>query len=89
MTHYGFPVCEDVSLVHEVRGEQDHLSCFPLLENVPKMASAVRVNTCRWLVKEYKPRVPNQGDSYAELPFLASGQLGRLCVSLLLKICVL
>ena len=89
VTHDGFSVCKDIGLVHEVRREKNHFTSLPLLEDVPKVSATVRVNSSCWLVKEYKPGVADQGDSYAEFSFLPSGQLGGLSVCFLLKIRVL
>ena len=89
VAHDGFSVSEDVGLVHEVGREENHFACLSLLEHVPKMPTTVGINPSCWLVKKYKPRVADQGDSYTEFSFLPSGQLGGLRVCFLLKISVL
>ena len=68
----GNAVAEQVGLVHEVGGEKNHFASFPLFQNVPKMSSAVWVDSSGGFVKEYKSRISNKGDSNAEFSFLAS-----------------
>ena len=72
MAHDGFSIRKDVGLVHEVCGEKNHFASFPLFQNVPEMSSAVRVDSSRGFVKEYKPRISDEGDSHAEFSFLTS-----------------